>query len=192
MVVLKGFREISGVKKIPAYIPHKFVSIPFLNLRKLIGIMSVMDIATSCLFSGLCSKPLLRKFAGTPAQERTCSKPIPEWCQLLHLCKLVAMAPFVFPFRCFRCVSMPVLLLHFIYTCSIASFSELPHFQGGTPWSIFNFVSADVSNRLLSKDSRWLVVGCDHYHITCHIPCKKKTRVSSLEKTGTICGISIL
>ena len=31
--------------------------------------------------------------------------------------------------------------LHFIYTCGAATFSKLPHFQGGTSWhkSLFSF-----------------------------------------------------
>ena len=33
-----------------------------------------MDVTTSCLFSGLCGKPLLRRFAGAPARG-TCSEP---------------------------------------------------------------------------------------------------------------------
>ena len=31
----------------------------------------------------------------------------------------------------------PAVKLHFKYTCGKAAFSELPHFQGETPWSIF-------------------------------------------------------
>ena len=49
------------LKKIPAHRPYALLSIDSLNLRKRIGITSVTDVATSCLFSGLCGKPLLRR-----------------------------------------------------------------------------------------------------------------------------------
>ena len=48
---------------------------------------------------------------------------------------LVAIVPFTFYFLVFA-GSATYLYLNFMYTCGIATFSELPHFQGGTTWNI--------------------------------------------------------
>ena len=58
------------LKKIPAHRPYALVSIHSFNLRKRVGIMSVMDVATSCLFSGLRRMPACRHGA------RACSEPM--------------------------------------------------------------------------------------------------------------------
>ena len=39
-----------------------------MKLRERARIAGVMDVKTSCLFFGLCGKPLLRRFAGAPAR----------------------------------------------------------------------------------------------------------------------------
>ena len=63
------------LKKIPAHRPYAWVSIHSLNLRKQVGITSVMYITTSCLFSGLCSKPLFRRMPACQHRARACSEP---------------------------------------------------------------------------------------------------------------------
>ena len=64
------------LKEIPAHRPYALVSIHSLNLRKQIGIMSVMDVATYCLFPGLCGKPLLWRMVAHQHRAGACSEPM--------------------------------------------------------------------------------------------------------------------
>jgi hypothetical protein len=59
---------IWALKKIQAWRRNVFVSITYLQLRERARIAGVMDVETSCLFFGLCGKPLLQRFAGALAR----------------------------------------------------------------------------------------------------------------------------